>query len=76
MWLSELRTQHSVHEDGGSIHGLPQWLKYPCHKLKHKSQMWLKSGVAMAVAWVSAAALIGYLAWDLLYVTGAAVERK
>ena len=54
--------------------GFAQWGKDLA--LWCKSQMWLRSGVAMAVAWVSAAALIGYLAWDLLYVTGAAVERK
>ena len=27
MWLSGLRTQHSVHEDGGSILGLTRWVK-------------------------------------------------
>ena len=27
LWLSRLRTQHSVSEDVGSIPGLPQWVK-------------------------------------------------
>ena len=27
VWLSELRTRHSAHEDVDSIPGLPQWVK-------------------------------------------------
>ena len=29
LWLSELRNQHSVYEDVGSIPGLAQWAKDP-----------------------------------------------
>ena len=28
-WFSRLRTRHSIHEDGGSIPGLSQWVKEP-----------------------------------------------
>ena len=27
LWLRGLRTQHSVHEDAGSLPGLTQWVK-------------------------------------------------
>ena len=38
--------------------------------------MWLRSGVAMAVACAAASALIQPLALELPYVAGAAVKRK
>ena len=41
----------SVQEDVGSIPGLAQWLRiWHCHKLWHRSQMRIESGVAVAVA--------------------------
>ena len=43
------------------------------HKLQHRLQMWLGSGVAVAVA---AAALIPPLARELPYATGAALKSK
>ena len=27
LWLSKLRTRHSIHEDAGLIPGLPPWVK-------------------------------------------------
>ena len=51
LWLSRLRTQHSVREDGGSIPGLTHWVKDSalpqavayvghrrCHKKKRKKK--------------------------------------
>ena len=56
LWLSRLRTQHSVQEDATSIPGLTQWVKdWYYHKLQHRSQMQLRSGVAVAVAKAAAA---------------------
>ena len=47
-----------------------------CCKLWHRSQMWLRSGVAVAVAWASAVAPIGPLVQELPYVAGAAMTKK
>ena len=48
--LIRLRTQHSLHEEACSIPRVTQRLRIQhCYKLQHRSQMWLGTGVAMAV---------------------------
>ena len=59
LWLSGLRTQHRVHEDAGSIAAVLSELRiWHCRKLQCRSQMRLRSGVAVAVAYASIKGLI------------------
>ena len=70
LWLSGLRTWHSVHriwiQSLASHSGLRIW---HCCKLRRRLQLPLRSGVA------AAAAIIWPLAWELAYATGAAIKR-
>ena len=61
MWLSRLRTQHTVYEDAGLILGLAQWIK---------DLVWLWLWHRLA-----AAASIRSLAWEFPYAAGAALEK-
>ena len=49
LWLSRLRTQHSVCEDAGAIPGLTQLRIRHCCELWHRLQMHLGSRIATAV---------------------------
>ena len=47
----QVKTPTSIHEKAGLIADFTQWLRIQhCHKLQCRSQMWLRSVVAMAVA--------------------------
>ena len=47
-----------------------------CSELWCRLQTWLRSDVAMAVIRLAAVALIGPLAWELLYAVDVALKRK
>ena len=56
------------------LHGLRIWR---CHELWCRSQMWLGSGIAVALVHMPAATTpIRPLAWEPLYVAGAALKSK
>ena len=61
MWLSSLRSRHSLCKDAGSVPGLVQWVRDPA----------LASAPVPALLWLwhrlSAAASIGPLAQELAY---------
>ena len=74
-WVKNLT---SIHEDAGSILASFSRLRIRCHELWCRSQMWLRSCVAVAVVKAAAAAPapIRPLAWELPHATGAALKSK
>ena len=75
LWLSGLKTQHSVREDGGSIPGLAkdpallQSLDVGCRCSWNLVLLWLWHKPV-------AAALIQPRAWEIPYAAGVAIKRK
>jgi len=61
MWLFGLRTQHSVQEDVGWIHGLARWVK----------DLVLAQGVSQQLK-----VQFDPWAWELPYAMGVAIKRK
>ena len=75
MWLSVLRTRHSVHDVVGLVPGLLSGLRiWRCHKLWHR-----RCSLDPELLWLwcrpAAAAPIQALAWELPYAAGAAVKK-
>ena len=76
----QIKNLTSIHEDAGSVPGLPPWVKnLACAKLWSRSQMWLGSGSGQWL-WLwcrpAAAALIGPLAWELPYASGVTLKKR
>ena len=47
-----------------------------CHELWCRSQLWLRSGIAVAVVEAGSCSLIGPLAWEPPYAAGVALKWK
>ena len=62
MWLSSLRTQNGVHEDGSSILGLTQWVNY--------------TTLLQAATQFADVAQIRLLVQELPFATAAAIKKK
>ena len=74
MWFSRLRTQHSVHEDEGSVPGLVQWVKNLSCSIGRRWSL----DLVLQQPWhkPAAVALIQPLVQELPYEAGTAIKRK
>ena len=77
LWLSRLRTELvSLRMQACSLASLSKSRIRHCHKLQHRSQMWLRSGVAVAVAEASSCSSDSTPSLAMSYATGATLKRK
>ena len=79
MWLSRLRTQHTVPEDAGLFPGSTQWVKLR-FRVAASFGVGPRCGLDPTLLWLwcrtVAAAWIQSLAWELPYAIGAVLKRK
>ena len=78
MWLGRLRTQLGIYEDAGAIPGLARWVKESSIVASCGVVCRCGSDLVLPQLWrrLTAAALIGPLAWELPYATVWAIKRK
>ena len=77
LWLSRLRTQHSILKDAGSIPGLAQWAKVPaCCKLHCRWQTQLRSMLLWLWLQLPVEAPVQVLVWELPCAAGVVLKKK
>ena len=77
LWSKWVKNPTSIREDEGSIPVLPQWVKdSSLPQLGHRSQTWLRCGIAVVAVQVSSNNPSSPPSWELPYATGVAPKKK